>query len=81
MHPAPDLTPLWTRTRAMFARALAATGGPVTIAAITGLTRSLQREVAAWIARLETIVRKLLLAEAALLPRAQARGRALAIAA
>lgn len=59
------LSALWTRTRAMFARALAAIGEPQAIAARTALTRETRRDIAGWLARLESIVRKLLLALAA----------------
>lgn len=56
---------LWTRARAMFARALAALGDPAAIAAIATLPSALRRRIVAWLAPLEHIVRKLLLAEAA----------------
>lgn len=64
---APSLTanPLWTRARAMFARALAALGAISAIAARRTLTPEVRRQIVAWLAPLEHIVRKLLLAEAA----------------
>jgi hypothetical protein len=77
----PTLTnaPLWQRTHAMFARAIAAVGAPSAIAAIGLLTRSLRRDIVRWLVPLEHIVRKLLLAEAAELHRkAQAELRAAA---
>lgn len=49
----------------MFARARAAIGEPQAIAARTALTRETKRDIAGWLARLESIVRKLLLALAA----------------
>jgi hypothetical protein len=60
--------PLWTRARAMFARAAAALGGPAAIAAVAVLSGAVRRTIVGWIAPLECIVRKLLLAEAARLP-------------
>jgi len=59
------LTALWMRVRAMFARARAAIGAPAAIAARTALTPEAGRDIAGWLARLESIVRKLLLAVAA----------------
>ncbi len=49
----------------MFARARAVIGEPVAIAAHATLTRETKRDIAGWLARLESIVRKLLLAVAA----------------
>ncbi|MGQ0532009.1 MAG: hypothetical protein ACT4OF_04855 [Caulobacteraceae bacterium] len=70
-----DLTPLWTRTRAMFARAQTATGGAAKIAAVALMTLAMRKEIVGCIARLENIVRKLLFAEAArLAPPPCARG-------
>ena len=65
----PSLTtaPLWARTRAMFARAVAATGGAAAIAAIALLTEAARRAVIRWLAPLEHAARKLLLVEAAAL--------------
>ncbi|MGQ0532965.1 MAG: hypothetical protein ACT4OF_09800 [Caulobacteraceae bacterium] len=63
--------PFWERTRASFARAVAAIGAPAVIAAITALTPALRRDIVGWIASLEHIVRKLLFVEAAELKRAQ----------
>jgi hypothetical protein len=77
----PTLTnaPLWQRAQAMFSRAIAAVGAPAAIAAIGLMTRSLRRDMVRWLAPLEHIVRKLLLAEAAELHRkAQADLRAAA---
>jgi hypothetical protein len=69
----PTLTaePLWIRARAMFARAVAAIGAPAAVAAITALGKTLRRDIVAWLCPLEHIVRKLLLAEAAELRRAE----------
>jgi hypothetical protein len=64
--------PLWTRVRAMFARAVAVIGQPAAIAALTLLSERLRREIVSWLAPLEHIVRKLLLAEAAALKREHA---------
>jgi hypothetical protein len=66
----PDTEPLWTRARAMFARAVEAIGAAGAIAAIAALSKSLRRDIIAWLCPLEHIVRKLLLAEAAELHRA-----------
>ena len=63
---------LWARTRAMFTRAIAAVGPLPQLAAIIQLTPSLRRGAVRWIALLEHIVRKLLLAEASKLPAAPA---------
>jgi hypothetical protein len=66
----PTLTaaPLWERTRAVFARAAAATGGATAIAAIAVLPDTLRRPIVRWLLLLEHVVRKLLFAEAAQLP-------------
>ena len=61
---------LWTRTHAMFTRAIAAIGPLPQLAAIAQLTPSFRRSAVRWIALLEHIVRKLLLAEASKLPAA-----------
>jgi hypothetical protein len=63
--------PLWIRARAMFARAVAAIGAPAAIAAITLIGKTLRRDIVAWLCPLEHVVRKLLLAEAAELHRAE----------
>ena len=63
--------PLWTRARAMFTRAVADIGAPAAIAAIALLGKSLRRETVAWLYPLESIVRRLLIAEAAELHRAE----------
>lgn len=60
-----ELSPLWTRARAMFARATAAFGAPDALAAGVLLSRHWRREVGAWLALIEHVVRKLLFAEAA----------------
>ena len=65
IDPPPDLTPLWTRVRTVFARAADALGGAASIAAHTALAPKLRREIVGWIALLEHLVRKLLFAEAA----------------
>jgi hypothetical protein len=56
---------LWTRARASFARAAAALGSAAKIAALGALTHKVRRQILAWIAPLEHVVRKLLLTEAA----------------
>jgi hypothetical protein len=63
--------PLWSRARAMFTRAVAALGAPAAIAAIALLSKRLRREIVAWLYPLESIVRRLLIAEAAELHRAE----------
>jgi hypothetical protein len=63
--------PLWTRARAMFTRAVAAVGAPAAIAAIATLSKLLRRDIVAWLYPLECIVRRLLIAEAATLHRAE----------
>jgi hypothetical protein len=63
--------PLWQRTRASFSRAIDAIGTPAMIVAIATLTRDLRRAIVGRLFRLEHIVRKLLLAEAAELNRAE----------
>ena len=76
-----DTNSLWTRARAMFARA-AAMFGPAGdgdaalsfvahIASLVCLPPGLRRQIIAWLAPLEHVVRKLLLAEAAALQRAE----------
>ena len=62
--------PLWTRARAMYARALAAIGDAASIAMLAALPKSLRRQIIAWLCPLEHVVRKLLLAEAAEIYRA-----------
>jgi hypothetical protein len=70
MQPIPDLPTLptlpqlWRRLRAMFARAVDELGPPGSIAALPTLPRPLKRQIAGWLALMETILRKLLLAEA-----------------
>lgn len=68
---------LWTRARSMFARAIEAIGEPSTIAAKAALTRQTKYDIAGWLGRLESIVRKLLLAlAAALFDEARQSGKA-----
>jgi hypothetical protein len=67
--------PLWTRARALFARACAAFGGPAAVAALARLNAALRRRIMGWLAPLECIARKLLLAEAARLPAENLRAR------
>ncbi len=62
--PNPATAPLWERTRAMFARAAAAVGAPAVIAALTLLPDAARAEIMRWLLLLESIVRKLLLADA-----------------
>jgi hypothetical protein len=64
-------SPLWTRARAMLARAAAALGAPVAIAAIKLLTKTLRRDILAWLCPLEHVARKLLFAEACEFRRAE----------
>lgn len=64
---AEPLTALWDRTRAMLVRALAAIGAPEAIAATRVLTEERRRAIALWLGLIEHIVRKLLLAQAAML--------------
>ncbi|MGD9981485.1 MAG: hypothetical protein AB7H66_07815 [Hyphomonadaceae bacterium] len=62
-HPDPaTLAALWKRARAMFARAIDTIGAPAAVAARTALSRDDKYGIAGWIARLESIVRKLLFA-------------------
>jgi hypothetical protein len=63
---AEPLATLWDRTRAMLVRALAAIGAPEAIAAMRVLTEERRRAIALWLGLIEHIVRKLLLAEAAM---------------
>jgi hypothetical protein len=60
----PNTEPLWTRARAMYARAVAAIGDAASIAMLQMLPRSLRRRIIAWLCPLEHVVRKLLLVEA-----------------
>lgn len=60
---------LWSRARAMFARASAIIGSAQTLAAIAALTRTRRREIACWLGLAESIVRKLIFAEASVLKR------------
>lgn len=65
----PELTavPLWDRARAKFARALKALGSLAVLAALTRLPRAARRTVLGLLCPIEHIVRKLLIAEAAVL--------------
>jgi hypothetical protein len=68
---------LWKRARSMCARAVAAVGEPASLATRNGLSRQAKHDIAVWLARLESIVRKLLLALAtALLSEARDLGNA-----
>jgi hypothetical protein len=58
---------LWKRARAMCARAIEAIGEPQALAVRGSLTRAVKHDIAGWLARLESIVRKLLLGLAAAL--------------
>jgi hypothetical protein len=60
----PPTQALWERARASYARAVAAIGEPAAVAALAALSRDLRRIIIGWVARLEHVVRKLLLAEA-----------------
>jgi hypothetical protein len=53
---------LWKRARSMCVRAIAEIGEPAALAVRNGLSRATKHEIAGWLARLESIVRKLLLA-------------------
>ena len=55
----------------MFARAVAAIGDAAAIARLKELSPALRRRIVAWLCPLENIVRKLLLAQAAELRRAE----------
>jgi hypothetical protein len=65
----PNSPSLWTIAEEMLALMTMALGGPGVIAAIERLTRGVKREILDWLAPLELMVRKLLLVEAAKLPR------------
>jgi hypothetical protein len=58
-------TQLWAAAHTAFARLRAAFGDASAIAALDPLTRALRRELLAWLAPLEALVRKLILIEAA----------------
>ncbi len=64
---------LWSRARAMFARASAIIGAARELAAIESLTRARRREIACWLGLAESIVRKLIFAEASVLQREPAQ--------
>lgn len=66
---------LWLRARSMCARAIHAIGEPATLAGRGPLTHETRYDIAAWLARLESVVRKLLLAAAAALV-SEARAKA-----
>lgn len=59
---------LWARTRAMFACAIAAIGSLAGLAGFARLSPSHRRSTVCWVAILEHVVRKLLLAEATTFP-------------
>jgi hypothetical protein len=65
--------PLWIRARAMFARAVTAIGNPAAIAVMAQLSKTLRRDIIAWLAPLECIVRRLLIADASELQRVEVR--------
>jgi hypothetical protein len=64
-----SIAELWRRARAMFERAAAIIGRADTLATLTALSPERRREIVGWLALVETIVRKLIFAKAALLPR------------
>ncbi len=66
---AEPLTALWERTRAKFARAVAAIGDAARIAAIGAMSSELRRDIGRWIHALESIVRKLFWRRRSALPR------------
>jgi hypothetical protein len=66
----PNSTSLWTIAEEMLSLMTLALGGPGLIAAIERITRGAKRDILDWLAPLELLVRKLLLVEAAKLPRA-----------
>ena len=73
--PPPPIAPLWERLRAAFQRVIARIGAPAAIALVTFASRNTRLNLLRQLAMLESLVRKLLLVEAAALepPRA-ARG-------
>ncbi|MEJ0059653.1 MAG: hypothetical protein WDM79_08840 [Terricaulis sp.] len=78
----PNSDSLWRIAEDMLALMTLALGGPGLIAAIERLTRSTKRDILDWLAPLELLVRRLLLVEAAKLPRPaepRAMPRALAL--
>jgi len=60
-----SIAALWRRTRAMFVRASVIIGAVEALAALSALTRVRRREIAGWLALIESVVRKLIFAEAA----------------
>jgi hypothetical protein len=65
----PNSSSLWSIAREMFSLMLLALGAPGAIAAHDRLSRKYRREILDWLEPLELLVRKLLLVEAAKLPR------------
>ncbi|MEJ0060388.1 MAG: hypothetical protein WDM79_12805 [Terricaulis sp.] len=65
----PNSDSLWRIAEDILALMTMALGGPGLIAAIERLTRSAKRDILDWLAPLELLARKLLLVEAAKLPR------------
>lgn len=74
MHP--NRTELWHLARHLLTTMLLALGAPAAIADRATLTRPAKREIMAWLAPLECLVRKMLLIEAAALPRPAERPHA-----
>jgi hypothetical protein len=68
-EPHPNHPSLWLIAREMLTLATLALGAPGLIAAIERLTHRSKRDILDWLAPLELLVRKLLLMEAAKLPR------------
>lgn len=60
----PNIAQFWSRAHAMFARAARIIGAVQALAALTTLTRARRREISGWLGLIETIVRKLIFAEA-----------------
>jgi hypothetical protein len=65
------LPPLWQRVQSMLVRATEAIGRPSAIAALGPVAPILLRRIACWVSLLESVIRKLLLAEAGHLIQAQ----------
>ncbi|MEJ0061010.1 MAG: hypothetical protein WDM79_16160 [Terricaulis sp.] len=65
----PNSSSLWRIAREMFSLMLLALGAPTAIASIPRLNRKNRRDILDWLEPLELLVRKLLLVEAAKLPR------------
>ncbi len=65
--PPPSSTPIWDRLRATFDRVIAAVGAPAAIALLSLSTRHARYNIVRQLLTLESLVRRLLLAEAAAL--------------